>query len=93
MIRSFADELTEKTFHGIHTHAERKAFPSDLKKVIERRLDLLNSAESMESLRKIPTLKTEIVRDVGGKFSIPLYENYRILFRWIEGPEEVEIRG
>lgn len=92
MLKSFADEMTEQLFHGIHTHEIRIKFSSNLKKAAERKLDLLNCAESMESLQKIPGNKQEVVRDVHGKYSMPILDNYRLTFRWNDGAEDVEIK-
>lgn len=92
MIQSFADKDTEDIFHGVYSHSIRKNFTSHLVKLAQRKMDLLNCAISLEALRMIPANKVELVRDVGGKYSIPIYEDWRILFRWNLAPEEVEIR-
>jgi toxin HigB-1 len=93
MIQSFADHLTESVFHGIHTHGVRIKLPSELVKSAERKLDLLNCAESLESLRMIPSIQSEVVRDAHGKHSLPLNNEWRIAFGWNAGPENVEIKN
>lgn len=93
MIRSFATKETEDVFHGLHTHGIRKNFPTHLVKLAEERLDLLNGADSYESLCLIPSIKSDIVRDAHGKYSIPIQDNCRLCFRWEkEGPSDVEIK-
>lgn len=92
MIKSFADEETEKIFHGINTHTLHKHLNSGMKKLIQRKLDLLNCADSLETLRMIPANKYDLVRDVEGKYSIPIFDNWRVLFRWNDFPEDVEIK-
>ncbi len=92
MIKSFADKTTEEIFHGIHTHAIRKKFTAILIKAAERKLDILNSADSMESLCLVPANKPDVVRDAKGKYSIPIQDEWRLAFRWNEGPEDVEIK-
>ena len=94
VIKSFADKTTENLFHGIHTHAIHKEFSSDLEKEAERKLDLLNGADSLESLRKIPSMKGEGgVRDAHGKYSIPINTVWRLSFGWNDGVENVEIKS
>lgn len=93
MIQSFADELTEDVFHGIYSHAVRKALSTTQVKTVERRLDLINCAESLDHLKMIPSIKAEgPVRDAHGKYSIPLDQQWRLVFGWNNGPENVEIK-
>ena len=92
MIKSFADKTTEEVFNGIYTHGVRKAFTADQVKAIQRKLDLLNCAQSFESFHLIPSIKELAVRDVHGKYSIPLFGDYRLAFGWNDGPENVEIK-
>ena len=94
MIKSFANKSTESIFHGIHTHGLRKEFSSNLIKAAERKLDLLNCAESLESMRLIPSMKGEAaVRDAHGTYSIPIDKEWRISFRWNNDVEDVEIKN
>jgi proteic killer suppression protein len=94
MLQSFANKESEEAFHGIHSHALRRALSSELLKKVERRLDLLNCAESFHSLTMLPAMKTEAcVRDAHGKYSIPVEGNLRIAFRWEKnGPADVELK-
>ncbi|MBI2809525.1 MAG: type II toxin-antitoxin system RelE/ParE family toxin [Candidatus Melainabacteria bacterium] len=94
MLKSFADPKTEAIFHGVHTHDIHKHMSGDLLKAAERRLDILNAADSLESLKLIPSMEGEAgVRDAHGKYSIPIDENWRIAFRWTSSPEDVEIKN
>lgn len=94
MIQSFDDAVAEEIFHGIYSHAVRKKFSSHLVSEVERKLDLLNASESLESLRAIPSIKAEAgVRDAHGKYSIPIDPNWRLAFGWNSGPEHVEIKS
>jgi plasmid maintenance system killer protein len=94
MLQSFANKESEEAFHGIYSHAIRKALPRELLKAIERRMDLINCAESLESLCQLPAMRGEAgVRDAHGKYSIPVTENIRIAFRWEkDGPADIEIK-
>jgi plasmid maintenance system killer protein len=93
MLKSFAHEEAEEIYHGIHSHAIRKLLPAHLVKVAERKLDILNCAESLESLALLPTLRPEIARDAHGKYSIPIEGSWRIAFKWNGGPAEIEIKS
>ncbi|MBS0604145.1 MAG: type II toxin-antitoxin system RelE/ParE family toxin [Verrucomicrobia bacterium] len=94
MIKSFSSKSTEAIFNGVYSHGVRKEFSPNLVKTAERRLDLLNCAENLESLKLIPSLKGEGgVRDAHGKYSIPLDREWRLVFGWNNGPENVEIKG
>ena len=93
MIKSFSDKITEAVFNGLYTHGVRKEFTSSLVKAAERKLDLLNCAESLESLHMIPSIKGEAgIRDAHGKYSIPITGEWRLAFGWNAGPENVEIK-
>ena len=86
MIGSFADQVTEDVFHGVHTHAVRKKLKAHLLKAAERKLDLLNCAESFDSLKKVPSHRPDSpVRDGQDKYSIPIEENLRLAFMWNNG--------
>ncbi len=94
MIHSFANKQTEEIFHGIHAHEIHKSFPSNTLKLIEGRLDLLNGADSYESLCLVPSIRSEVVRDAHGKCSLPVEGSWRLCFRWgKEGPFDVELKS
>ncbi len=94
MIKSFADKMTENIFNGIHTHVIHKDLSSDLVKTAERRLDLLNCADNLEGLHKLPSMKGEGgVRDGRGKYSIPISKEWRLVFGWNDGAENVEMKS
>jgi proteic killer suppression protein len=93
VIQSFTDKITEALFHGIHTHAIRKQLSSNQVKSAEYKLDLLNAAETLESLETIPSLQGEAgVRDAHGKYSIPITQDWRLAFTWSGGPGDVELK-
>jgi plasmid maintenance system killer protein len=95
LITSFENELTEDVYQGIHSHAVRKKLKGYLVKAAERKLDLLNCAESLDGLRLIPSHKPDNspVRDGQEKYSIPIEEELRLAFRWNDGhATHVEIK-
>lgn len=92
MIDSFADRGTEDVFHGRNTKASRATLPRELHEVAGKKLDQVNAAASLRSLR-LPGLRLKKLRgDREGQFSVRINDQYRICFRWTDrGPAEVEI--
>lgn len=93
MIRSFADAGTRDVFHGRDSGPARRACPIELWVVARRKLDQLNQAEVLETLRVPPGNRLErLLGNRWGQHSIRINERYRVCFRWTEeGPEEVEV--
>lgn len=93
MIVSFADAGTEDVFQGRDSKAARRVCPSSLWAVARRKLDLLNAAVSLVSLRVPPGNRLESMKgDRAGQFSIRINDQFRICFGWTEGgPADVEI--
>lgn len=93
MITSFSDDVAEGIFHGNYSHAVREHFPISLRKVAERKLDLLNSTNDLDVLLNLPEHKNSRAgRDRHGKLSIPIDDRWCIQFRWSEhNVEDVEI--
>ena len=93
MIRSFKNAATEDVFNGVNSRAARKTCPRQLWKVAVRKLDQLDSAETLDDLRIPPGNRLEALKgDRQGQHSIRINEQYRICFVWTEsGPAEVEI--
>ena len=81
MIVSFKDPGTEDVFNGENTKAARRVCPPALWKVAARKLDLLDSAASLQDLRAPPGNRLEALRgDREGQYSIRINERYRICF-------------
>ncbi|MGI9302186.1 MAG: type II toxin-antitoxin system RelE/ParE family toxin [Gammaproteobacteria bacterium] len=93
MIRSFADSGTEDVFEGRNSRDARRACPRNLWRSVARKLDLLDSADSLEDLKVPPGNRLEaLTANRRGQFSIRINQQYRICFVWsAEGPEGVEI--
>jgi proteic killer suppression protein len=90
MIRSFKGKFAETIL------VERKipkGFPQSIARVARRKLVQLNNAVVLTDLAVPPGNQLEALkRDLGGKHSIRINDQWRIVFRWAEtGPEEVEI--
>ena len=88
MIRSFRDRATGRFFEG-----QRVAALQSFAKQAERRLVLLDSAETLRDLAALPSNRLEALRgDRAGQHSIRINAQWRICFRWTDdGPGDVEI--
>jgi len=93
MIASFKDGAAEDLFNGINSKRARKACPRLLWKVASRKLDQLDSVQSLDELKVPPGNNLEPLRgNRRGQHSIRINEQYRICFRWSEvGPKDVEV--
>lgn len=81
-IKSFKDDLSEAAFHG----TPRKGFPSDLRRVTQRKLTMLNAAKTLDDLRVPPNNRLEkLSKDRVGQHSIRINDQFRVCFRWKEG--------
>ena len=87
-IQSFGSRSTARLFAGEYV-------PSlvNVRYVAQRKLHMLDLAESLDDLRLPPGNRLEMLKgDRAGQFSIRINDRYRICFRWTDaGPEEVEI--
>ena len=93
MIVSFKDKATEDIFNGKVSKAARKACPQAIWRVASRKLDQLDSVESLDELKVPPGNRLDpLSGNRKGQFSIRINEQFRICFKWTEaGPSEVEI--
>jgi len=93
VIRSFDNQGTEDVFNRRRTKAARRTCPEALARIAQRKLDQLNAAVSLASLRIPPGNHLEALsKDRQGQHSIRMNDQYRICFIWTdEGPEQVEI--
>ncbi|MBO0812080.1 MAG: type II toxin-antitoxin system RelE/ParE family toxin [Microlunatus sp.] len=89
MIQSFADEQTRKVWDREHV----RQFGTDLQRAAQRKLRILNAADTINDLRIPPGNRLErLTGDRNGQHSIRINDQYRICFIWTpSGPAEVEI--
>ncbi|HET9871333.1 MAG TPA: type II toxin-antitoxin system RelE/ParE family toxin [Propionibacteriaceae bacterium] len=89
MIQSWADEQTRKVWDRQHV----PQFGTDLQRAAQRKLRILNAADTINDLRIPPRNRLEkLAGDRHGQHSIPISDQYRICFIWApSGPGEVEI--
>lgn len=92
MIVSFGDRSTEALFHGERLRRAR-SIPAELRRVVLRKLDMLNAAVKIADLRAPPGNRLEALRgDLAGLHSVRVNDQWRIVFRWTDaGPAEVRV--
>ncbi len=88
MIQSFKGKKTRRLFDGERV-PEFQAFS----KQAEKRLRVLDAADTLEALMRLPSNRLKSLSgDRTGQFSIRINDQWRICFTWGEaGPENVEI--
>ena len=93
MIKSFRDIGTEDLFNRKASKAARKSCPMQVWRIAQRKLDQLNAAVSLNSLRLPPGNGLEALKtDRAGQSSIRINDQFRVCFVWTsEGPDQVEV--
>lgn len=88
MIKSYRDKRT-RAFAG----GERVAAFQGFKTQAEKRLEILDAADSLNDLAVLPSNRFEALSgDRQGQYSIRINRQWRICFEWSgNGPENVEI--
>lgn len=82
MIRSFRDRETERTF----SRARVRKFSPEVQRIAQRKLAILDAAESIEDLRVPPGNRLErLGGDRAGQHSIRINDRWRICFVWRDG--------
>ena len=85
MIRSFGDRRTEDLYHRRNTSRSRN-FPANIVNGALRKLDMINSAGDLQDLRALPGNRLEALKgNRQGFHSIRVNDQWRIVFRWIDG--------
>jgi proteic killer suppression protein len=93
VIISFRNRGTEDLFDGRETKQARKSCPSDLVRVVRRKLDQLSQAVILGDLRAPPSNHLEKLNgEREGQHSIRINDQWLVCFRWTEsGAEDVEV--
>lgn len=90
MIQSFSDETTADLFRERSTKAARR-IPTDVWRVVQRKLKMLDVAQQLTDLRSPPGNRLELLKgDQKGRHSIRVNDQYRLTFRW-EGNHAYEV--
>ena len=88
MVRSFGDARTKALFNDeVVRHFQGVARPA------KRKLEALNAARRLDDLAVLPSNRLEKLKgQLKDFYSIRVNDQWRIIFRWIEGePHEVQI--
>ena len=86
MIRSFSDKETAALYQSGHS---RKF--SSLERIALRKLDMINAAVNVETLKVPPGNWLEALKgDRQGQYSIRINDRWRICFRW-EGRDAYDV--
>lgn len=93
MIVSFHDVDTEDVYNGRDTRKARRACPSNLRPVAQRKLSYMAEAAELRDLKAPPNSHSEALSgDRTGQHSIRIDDQYRVCSRWtLQGVAEVEI--
>ena len=89
MIKSFRDRDSQRVF----LRERVRKFSPELQRVAQRKLVVIEGAESLEDLRVPPGNRLERLKDGRlGQYSIRVNQQWRICFRWKDGDAfDVEI--
>jgi proteic killer suppression protein len=88
MIRTFKDRRTQRVYDGEPVRELQAVY-----RQAERRLLVLDAAETLESLMMLPSNRFKALGgDRGGQYSIRINDQWRICFEWHEdGAHQVQI--
>ena len=87
MIRSFRDDETEKVFLRVRS----RKLSLDIQRGAQRKLVMLDAAESLQDLRAPPGNRLEgLSGDRVGQHSIRINDRWRVCFRWADDVEIVD---
>ena len=85
MILSFHDSALEALYHG-KSGKVVKRIPVELRPVLFRKLAFLEDAHDLVDLRSPPSNRLEALKGTRrGFYSIRVNDQWRLLFRWIDG--------
>lgn len=88
VIKIFKDKEAEKIYNGLFS----KKLPGNIQDAARRRLKYLNAAVRLDDLRVPPSNHFEALRgDREGQYSIRINNQWRIVFTWNDGAENVKI--
>ncbi len=82
MIRSFKSKEAEKIWDGEFS----KKLPTDIQKIMRRKLRMLNNSTELNDLKIPPSNNLEPLKgDRKGQHSIKVNDQWRICFEWKDG--------
>lgn len=85
MIDNFNSKLAEDVFHGVSSRYSRK-LPEQLHKKAQRKLDQINAATLLETLKIPPSNKlSKLEGDLSEFWRIKIDKQWAVIFKWLNG--------
>jgi toxin HigB-1 len=77
----------------VSSKAARAVCPTNLVRVAQRKLDMVNAADALDDLKVPPKNRLEkLTKDRAGQHAIRINDQYRVCFVWTDaGAEQVEV--
>jgi toxin HigB-1 len=91
MIKSFGNKIAEDLYNDKKAKALSK-FPSELLRVARRKILYVHEADQLIDLKVPPGNRLEALKgDLKGYHSIRINNQWRVVFKWNGGAEDVQI--
>jgi toxin HigB-1 len=91
MIKSFGNKIAQDLYNDKRSKALSK-FPSELIRVARRRILYIHDADQLIDLKVPPGNRLEALKgDLKGYHSIRINDQWRVVFKWNGGAEEVQV--
>ncbi len=91
MIKSFGNKIAEQLYFDKRGKALKK-FPSELHRVARRKILYIHDADQLIDLKVPPGNRLEALKgDLKGYHSIRINDQWRVIFKWDGGAEDVQI--
>ena len=85
MIKNFSSKLAEDVFNGVDSRYSRK-LPSQLHGKAQRKLDQLNAATVIDTLKVPPSNKlSKLEGELSDYWRIKIDKQWAVLFKWKDG--------
>ena len=85
MIKNFSSKLVEDIFNGISSCYSRK-FPRQLLSKAQRKLDQINTATVLDTLKAPPSNKlSKLEGDLSDYWRIKIDKQWAVIFKWNDG--------
>ena len=91
MIKSFGNKISEDLYFDRSGKALKK-LPSELHRVARRKILYIHDADQLIDLKVPPGNRLEALKgDLKGYHSIRINDQWRVIFKWDGGAEDVQI--
>jgi toxin HigB-1 len=91
MIKSFGNKIAQGLYNDKRSKGLSK-FPSELRRVARRKILYIHDADQLIDLKVPPGNRLEALKgDLKGYHSIRINDQWRVVFKWNGGAEEVQV--